>query len=141
MAPSSWTLRLLLFKMTATGDSYRPLISSSHCIGWLLLHCLSLRRHLILSSRRTLILPPSSHSCATIWSSNHSGWLLRCLLSHHRLILLSHRTLVLLWFSHCTALLPSHRAVRFLLHRLSPCRPLVLSLSSHCATRLLSCTS
>ena len=119
-----------------TAPHFCCLVAPAGCCvaaGWLL-RCLSLRRRLILSSRRrTLVLSLSSH-CAALPLPLHASWLLRRLSSRRR-------TLVLSLSSHCAALsLPRHAG--WLLRRLSSHRhlvfssrrrTLVLSLSSHCA--------
>ncbi len=113
---------------------YQRLLSSSHCAALLLscaswlLRCLSSRHPLVLSLCRPLDLSSSSH-CTALLLSHLTGWLLRCLSSHCPLVVLS---------LHCSCCLaPAGCCVASRRAALSSCRPLILSLSSHCTDLLL----
>jgi hypothetical protein len=98
------------------------------CASWFLCRLLS-QCPLVLSLCCPLVLSSSS-DCAALSLSHLTGWLLRRLLLHRPLIVLSLRR------SHRLA--PASCCIASRPAALSSCRPLVLSLSSHCATLSLS---
>ncbi len=98
------------------------------CASWLLCRLLS-QCPLVLLLCRPLILSSSS-DCATLLLSHLTGWLL------HRLLL--HRPLIVLSLHRSCCLAPASCCIASCCAALSLCRPLVLSLSFHCAALSLS---